>query len=111
MLKKFGIGAAVVALAIVGIVFTTHAAKNENKTVSKQTFNSYYRYLGSSTDLEDFQERSNWVVSSGPGQEPNCGGNGLPCLVESSIPDIDDFVESIDSESDVLQHVLDEKNP
>ena len=109
MLKKFGIGLAAIALIIAGFAMTTNATQNDNEVAPKETFLSYYRYLGSTQTLQDFQDRNNWVVSAGPGQEPGCNGMNLPCLVSSSISDIDDFVESIDETTDVTDHVEERK--
>lgn len=112
MTKKYSIGLATLLLALAGFAFATVNSEKAHLAQEQQALTTfYYRYLGTGTDLADFQTRNNWTVGQDPQSESNCSGSGLPCLVSSTIADIDDFVAAIDETNDVMQHVELQKNP
>ncbi|HYK57536.1 MAG TPA: hypothetical protein VEV15_13805 [Flavisolibacter sp.] len=99
-MKKYllGIGALVIALAMVSFKQTQHA----------QTDTFYYQYLGSTTKLADYKDPDNWAGPISQGSA-NCSSNNLPCEVMSTIGSKSSFVTSINDESVVDNHVSSRK--
>lgn len=99
-------------LAIALAITSAFAFQNVKKMKANPLNTYYYVYSGTTTDLADYKETSNWSTAymSDPG---GCnGGASLPCVVTSSFSDRADFIDDITTNGAgvVDNHVADYKH-
>ncbi len=95
---KFILPLIAVLLTVAGVF-----AMKANKQNVKQAM-YYYHYTASGTTLSDYQNPGNWEPSTQEG--PGCSGSGKPCVVQSAFSTVNDFVDNINSTSDVDNNIL-----
>lgn len=102
---KFSLTILAVVIAMAGVWAM------QGKKHSDQKFDtSYYHYLGNDDNLASYQLQSNWEILSDK-DEPGCSTGIIPCVVESEQSNVQDFVSSIQNETDVEGHEYSKKNP
>ena len=91
---------------IIGAVGALVTNGEENFS-TKQGIN-YYAYSLNIKDLDAYQNQNNWTKISSPAQA-TCEGGTVPCVVTSDQANLEDFVESIQTEADVESHTISRK--
>ena len=98
--KKYALSLVAAVVAAAGAL-----AMNSHKQNSQQLDTYYYEYQPNATDLASYQNADNWIQISSP-SESNCTGGDAPCVVYSDQENVENFVQSIQSTSDVDSRTL-----
>lgn len=84
-------------LAILMAISSAFAFQQKTKAPQPKRDIFYYVYSGTTTDLSDYEQSSNWSTSftADPG---GCnGGSTLPCVITSSFSDKADLLNDINT--------------
>jgi hypothetical protein len=86
-----------ILMAVFAIAITTaFAFRPTEKNAAKHTDDYFFVYSGPSTDIEDYLNPDYWseALTEDPG---GCNSGSLPCVVQSTIDNKEDFLLDIDA--------------